>query len=131
MMVGEGLPRTARLQSSREFEEVYRQGWKAHTRHFVLQGLTRPAPRFRLGITVSRKVGPAHERNLVKRRVREFVRRHRPELQRALAPAAEQEGLDLVVIAKPGAAGLSQEEAERELWAGVQRRREAGARSPG
>jgi ribonuclease P protein component len=128
-MVSEGLPRTARLQSAREFEEVYRQGWKAHTRHFVLQGLRRPAPRFRLGLTVSRKVGPAHERNLVKRRVREFVRRHRPEIQRALAAAAGgEEGLDLVVIAKPGAAELGQEETERELWAGVQRRREAGAR---
>jgi ribonuclease P protein component len=129
-MLSEGLPRTARLRNTREFELVYRQGWKAHTRHFVLQGLPQPGDKLRLGLTVSRKVGPAHERNLVKRRVREFVRRHRPEIARALAPdAGAGEGLDLVVIAKRGAAKLGREEAERELWGGLQRRREAGRHS--
>ena len=127
-MVSEGLPRTARLRSAREFEAVYRQGWKIHTPHFVWQGLGRPGPQWRVGLTVSRKVGKAHDRNRVKRRVREFVRRHRPELLEALAADAGQgEGLDLVVIAKPGAAGLSHEETERELRAGL-RRRQAGGR---
>ena len=126
-MVSEGLPRTARLRTAREFEAVYRHGWKIHMPHFVWQGLRRPGPGFRLGLTVSRKVGPAHDRNRVKRRLREFVRRHRPEILEALAAAAgEGEGLDLVVIAKPGAGELSHEEAERELWAGLQRRRETG-----
>jgi len=131
-MVSEGLPRTARLRSAREFEAVYRQGWRAHTTHFVWQGLRRPGAPLRLGLTVSRKVGKAHDRNLVKRRLREFVRRHRPEILEALAgDPGPGNGLDLVIVAKTGAALLSHEEAERELWAAVQKRREAGARGRG
>jgi ribonuclease P protein component len=60
----------------------------------------------RLGITVGRKVGSAVRRNRVKRRVREFFRIHREELQ----PAH-----DLVVIARPGADRLSFKDVESEL----------------
>jgi ribonuclease P protein component len=124
-MVGEGLPRTARLRTAREFEAVYRQGRKIQTPHFVWQGLNRPAGGFRLGLTVSRRVGKAHDRNRVKRRLREFVRRHRPEIVEAFAPG---EGLDLVVIARPGAGELSYEESEREWRAGLERGREEAGR---
>src|SRR4030042_328625 len=128
-MVSEGLPPSDRLRRGREFEAVYRQGWKAHTRHFVVQGWARPERRLRLGITVSRKVGRAPERNLVKRRLREFFRRHRPEIQQAVAEnAGVEEGLDLVIIAKPGAPALTQPELERELMAGLGKRRGAGPR---
>jgi ribonuclease P protein component len=48
----------------------------------------------RLGITVSRKVGGAVVRNRVKRWVRDCFRRRRAEFPK---------GLDLVVVARPGA----------------------------
>jgi ribonuclease P protein component len=51
----------------------------------------------RLGVTASRKVGNAVVRNRVKRRIREWFRRD----GRTLVA-----GLDLVVIARPSAAGL-------------------------
>jgi len=62
-------------------------------------GITRvdAAPVRRLGLTVSRKVGNAVARNHVKRRVREWFREARETL-----PA----NVDVVVIAKPGAADL-------------------------
>jgi ribonuclease P protein component len=66
----------------------------------------------RLGLVVSKKVGAANRRNLVKRRLREWFR-HRRSLFRA--------PLDLVVIARPGAAGLSAEEVTLELETATKR----------
>lgn len=55
----------------------------------------------RIGLTVSRRVGNAVLRNRIKRRVREWFRMHREELPR---------GVDLVVIARRGAAELGSRE---------------------
>ncbi len=52
----------------------------------------------RLGITVSAKVGKAVVRNRIKRRLREFFRRHRREI-----PLHQ----DVVIIARKGAERLS------------------------
>ena len=65
-----------------------------------------PESECRLGVTISRKVGGAVERNSVKRRVREFFRLYRHELQ----PAH-----DLLIIARAGAEKLSYKDAESEL----------------
>jgi ribonuclease P protein component len=65
-----------------------------------------PEAECRLGVTVSRKVGSAVERNKVKRRVREFFRLHRTKLQ----PAH-----DLLIIARAGADKLSFKDVELEL----------------
>ena len=52
----------------------------------------------RIGITASRKVGGAVVRNRFKRRVRDWFRRSRAQLP---------EDVDVVVIARPGAARLT------------------------
>lgn len=56
----------------------------------------------RVGLTVSRRVGGAVVRNRLKRRLREWYRRS--ALPGALPAGAP---LDVVVIARPSAAGLS------------------------
>ena len=56
-------------------------------------------------MTVSAKVGGAAVRNRVKRWVREYLRRHRGEL-----PAG-----DLVLVARPSAAGVVHAEIDRDL----------------
>jgi ribonuclease P protein component len=102
---GEGFPKAARIRRRREFLSFGRTGGKRRTAHFVL--LTeRSGQRPRLGITVSRKVGGAVERNRLKRRIREIYRRD-PERCRL--------DRDLIVIARPGAGTLSIDALRREL----------------
>jgi ribonuclease P protein component len=96
----------ARLSRSAEFERVYRQGRSTANRHLVLYAFPNPSTQTpRLGLSVSRKVGGAVERNKVKRLLREAFAHHEP----GLSP-----GQDLVVVARPPAGEL----AEREGLAG-------------
>ncbi len=97
-----------RLSRSAEFERVYRQGRSTANRHLVLYAFPNPsAERPRLGLSVSRKVGSAVERNRVKRLLREAF---------AHAEADLLDGQDLVVVARPPAGEL----AAREGLAGVE-----------
>ncbi len=100
-------PNRGRLSRSAEFERVYRQGRSTANRHLVLYTFPNPsAERPRLGLSVSRKVGGAVERNRVKRMLRESFARVEAELR------SDQ---DVVVVARPSAAEL----VEREGLAGV------------
>jgi len=106
--LGERPRSRGRLSRSADFERVYRQGRSHSNRLLVLHVFPRgDAEPARLGLSVSRKVGGAVERNRVKRLLREAFRLEDPKLRR---------GLDLVVAARPDLGGV----AEREGLAGVQ-----------
>ena len=103
-----------RLSRSAEFERVYRQGRSKGNRFLVLYAFPRDdeTPREddgpRLGLSVSRRVGGAVDRNRVKRVLREAF----------WAEAARlPDDADYVVVARPDAREL----AEREGTPGVQR----------
>ena len=84
-----------RLKQRAEFLAAA-QGAKAHGAAFVLQARARgdaAAPRF--GFTASKKVGSAVERNRVRRRLREIVRRH--------AALLAEDGHDYVLIGRRAA----------------------------
>jgi ribonuclease P protein component len=112
MAPGGGPRRRQRLTRSGDFDRVFRQGTSRGNRFFVLYAFPREESGDdggqRLGVSVSRKVGGAVQRNAVKRAVRE-----------AFWPLAEdtQDSRDFVVVARPDAAGL----VEREGTPGVGR----------
>jgi ribonuclease P protein component len=126
-----GFGADRRLRRHVEFVRAQRTGRRVGTAHFTL--LVAPQPRGsdgdapaspRLGIVAARKIGGAVVRNRVKRLCRECFR---------LWPDLLPLGVDLVVIARPGAheLGLAGVRAE---WRGVEallkkRAREALAHS--
>jgi ribonuclease P protein component len=107
-------PGRRRLSRSAEFERVYRQGRSKGNRFLVLyafpvgEGDARRAPDEgpRLGLSVSKRVGGAVDRNRVKRVLREAFWEEAERL-----PSSS----DYVVVARPDAKGL----AEREGMGGI------------
>ena len=87
--------RRGRITRSADFDRVYRSGRSHASRVFVLHAFPRgdeePA---RLGLSVSRKVGGAVDRNKVKRLVKEAFSALTPEIN---------PGTDIVVVARSDA----------------------------
>jgi ribonuclease P protein component len=107
--VSAGRPKRGRLSRSADFERVYRQGRSHANRWLVLYAFPRaPDGEPRLGLSVSRKVGGAVDRNRVKRLLREAF----SERAQGLA-----EGQDVVLVARPDLKEL----ADREGAGGVAR----------
>ena len=103
-----GRRKRGRLSRSGDFDRVYREGRSHANRFLVIYAFPRQGERvdeeLRLGISVSRKVGGALQRNTVKRALREAFW----GLHEAL-PA----GHDFVIVARPDVAGLLERDGGR------------------
>ncbi|MFO8070585.1 MAG: ribonuclease P protein component [Polyangia bacterium] len=88
----------ARIRKRAEYLEIQSEGRRVRCGAFVGLVRVRPEGGPRIGITTSRKVGSAVARNRTRRRVREAFRRGMMNLP---------DGVDLVVVARRGAAEIS------------------------
>jgi ribonuclease P protein component len=102
-----------KLLNREEFVNLNRSGRRHHTRHFVLIFKKNGLSFARLGITVSKKIGNAVQRNRVKRLIREFFRLHRDHFPK---------GFDFVIAAKRNAISLNYSDLTEELSEGLTRR---------
>ena len=103
-------PRRRRITRSGDFDAVYRRGRSAAGRHLVVYAFRReessPGDPPRLGVSISRKVGGAVERNRLKRVLKERFAAIADDL-----PG----GTDFVVIARPGAVEYLEERGSAAL----------------
>jgi ribonuclease P protein component len=85
------FPKTDRILKRDEFRRVYEQGRKLHAQFFTAFILPSLNERPRIGITTTRKIGNAVERNRARRLLREAFRKNK-----WLVPA----GVDIVINVK-------------------------------
>lgn len=90
---------------------MQREGRRRVTAHFIVLTRQRAEGPSRIGITTSRKVGHAPDRNRVRRLVREFFRRRHVALRQVT---------DVLVIARTGAPLLGLGDVDRELTQALQ-----------
>lgn len=95
-----------RIKKNKEFQHVFKKGKSFANRQFIVYVLKSEQPEFRLGLSVSKKVGNAVARNRVKR----YIRQTFLELKDDLLPNA-----DYIIIARPQAATLDFHESKKSL----------------
>jgi len=102
---GFSFPKSARLRRRHQFHKVKKWGQRRVGALLILEALTSTEGEGRIGLTVTRRFGKAHERNRVKRALREFYRLHR----------AQYTKLDIHLIPRKRALGASYAQLSEEF----------------
>lgn len=95
-----------RIKKDKEFQRVFKQGKSFANRQFIVYVLKSDQPEFRLGLSVSKKVGNAVTRNRIKR----YIRQTFLELKDDLLQNA-----NYVIIARQQAATMDFHESKKSL----------------
>lgn len=101
------MKKSYRIKKNDEFQRVFKKGQSVANRQFIIYKLENSEiPHFRIGLSVSKKMGNAVTRNQIKRYVRQaFI-----ELQNELNPS-----FDYVIIARKPAAEMGFQEVKNSL----------------
>lgn len=100
------FPKNRRLLNRNGFLRVQRRGARAKGRGLVLIAMPGQQEMGRAGVVVSKKIGNAPVRNLIKRRLRHLLRENKNTFARR----------DLVVMALPEITSLSFEELKKDFF---------------
>ncbi|GKU83884.1 ribonuclease P protein component [Niallia sp. NCCP-28] len=96
-----------RIKKNKDFQEVFKKGQSFANRQFVVYKLSKKnQDHFRIGLSVSKKIGNAVTRNRIKR----YIRQAFLELELHLNPA-----MDYVIIARKPVSDMSYEEVLNSL----------------
>ena len=99
------MKKSYRVKSEKDFNAIFKSGQSFANRKFVIYTLEKKQKHFRVGISVSKKLGNAVMRNKIKRRIRHVLITHKLKLAT----------LDFVVIARKGVEILTYPELEQNL----------------
>ena len=94
-----------RLKKTSQFNYIYRKGERSSTKHFVLFMVKSKYPCYKIGYGISKKIGKAWKRNLLRRRLKEIVRIN--ELC--------QNGKNYILMAREGAGELDFDVLKNEI----------------
>ena len=101
------MRKSYRVKKEAEFQRVFTQGKSCANRQFVVYMIEKPEQvKFRVGISVGKKIGNAVARNWVKRRIRQSLTELKPQLK---------QDCDFIVIARPGVAWMEMAEVKDHL----------------
>ena len=95
-----------RVKKEKDFNAIFKEGKSFANRKFVIYRLQNNEQHFRVGLSVSKKLGNAVMRNQIKRRIRHILIEHKNQLV---------ENVDFVVIARKGVEILDYAEMEKNL----------------
>jgi ribonuclease P protein component, eubacterial len=99
------LKKTYRVKSDKDFQMIFSRGKNVANRKFVIYYLEKEQKHFRVGISVSKKLGNAVVRNAIKRKIRHVLLSQKTALQ----------DYDFVVIARKGVEELDYQALEKNL----------------
>ena len=100
------LRKSFRVKKEKDFNAIFKEGESVANRRFVIYRLANSQEHFRVGLSVSKKLGNAVMRNQIKRRIRHILIDHRNELV---------DNIDFIVIARKGVENLEYAELEKNL----------------
>ena len=100
------MKKNFRVKREKDFKEIFQYGTSFANRKFVVYQLEKQQNHFRVGLSVSKKLGNAVTRNQIKRRIRHILLSVREHLA---------DNVDFVVIARKGVEGLDYAEMEKNL----------------
>lgn len=102
------MQREYRLTNRDDFKKVYRRGKSFANRQFVVYYIPRQdGGSFRMGISISKKIGKAVVRNRIKRRLKEIIRLRKDEII---------DGYDFIIIVRKGALSLDFHAMEKSVF---------------